>query len=321
MFTPFSHQASFSSLELSSLSKSKTSQFLEQVNGRIDWKHIEEMLKPMYCMDNGRPSIAPITLLKGLLLEQWYQLSDEALEEELKDRLSFRNFVGLASSQQAPDETTMVKFRNKLREHNLEETLMQAITNLLRSQHREIKQGKCLLTDASIIESPYGKESKGRDGNGDFINNKGREIIKGYKAHVATNQKDGLIEAAILTVASCHESGFMERTIEKVEGHVVAVLADKGYASDERKRAFRQQGMYYGILEKRKRGQYSLSIKQKKKNKRLSKIRSAVERVFAVIKIHFGFNKVRYFGLRKNAGHLSIVLTAYNIQHAVLNMT
>ena len=321
MFTPFSHQASFSSLELSSLSKSKTSQFLEQVNGRIDWKHIEEMLKPMYCMDNGRPSIAPITLLKGLLLEQWYQLSDEALEEELKDRLSFRNFVGLASTQQAPDETTMVRFRAKLKEHNLEETLMQAITNLLRSQHREIKQGKCLLTDASIIESPYGKESKGRDGNGDFINNKGREIIKGYKAHVATNQKDGLIEAAILTVASCHESGFMERTIEKVEGHVVAVLADKGYASDDRKRAYRAQGMYYGILEKRKRGQYSLSIKQKEKNKRLSKIRSAVERVFAVIKIHFGFNKVRYFGLRKNAGHLSIVLAAYNIQHAVLNMT
>lgn len=321
MFTSFSHQASFSSIELSSLSKSKTSQFLEQVNKRIDWKRIEEMLKPMYCMDNGRPSIAPIILVKGLLLEQWYQLSDEALEEELKDRLSFRNFTGLASSQQAPDETTMVKFRNKLREYNLEEPLMQTITNLLRSQHREIKQGKCLLTDASIIESPYGKESKGRDGNGDFINNKGKEIIKGYKAHVATNQKDGLIEAAILTVASCHESGFMEQVIEKVQGPVIAVLADKGYASDERKRAYRQQGVYCGVLEKRKRGQAILTEKQQEKNKRLSKIRSAIERVFAVIKIHFGFSKVRYFGLRRNTGHLLIVLTAYNIQHAVLHIT
>jgi len=318
MFTPFSHQASFSSLELSSLSKSKTSQFLEQVNACIDWRRIEEMVKPMYCMDNGRPSIAPIILVKGLLLEQWYQLSDEALEEELKDRLSFRNFVGLASSQQAPDETTMVKFRNKLREHNLEETLFTVITRLLREQHREIKQGKVLLTDASIIESPYGKEPKGRDGNGDFVNYKGKEIVKGYKAHLVTNQRDGLAESAILTVASCHESGFVERAIEKVQGPVNAILADKGYASDERKRAYRKQGIYCGILEKGRRNQL-LSEKQQRKNKRLSKIRSAVERVFAVIKVHFGFSKVRYFGLRRNAGHLAIVLMAYNIQHAVLN--
>lgn len=317
MFTPLTHQKSFSSLELSSLSKSRTAKFLEEVNKKVDWNKVERMLAKMYCKDNGRPAFSPIILFRGLLLEQWYQLSDLALEEELKDRLSFRNFVGLDPIKDSPDETTFVRFRHKLQEHNLEETAFNMIRDNLRKDNLEIKHGKCLITDASIIESPYGAEPKGRDGNGDFIQRKG-EVKKGYKVHLISNQKDNLVETAKLTVASCHESRFLEDTMDKVEGSISSVLADKGYASDQRKREYKARGIYYGILEKARINQ-SLTRKQKKKNIRISRVRSRVERIFAVIKKHYGFSHVRYFGLRNNASHLWYVLTAYNIQHAVLN--
>ncbi len=316
MFTPLNHQTSFSSVELSQLSKSQTAKFLEKVNQQVKWREFEQKLESLYCADNGRPSFSPVTLLKGLLLEQWYELSDKALEEELKDRLSFRNFVGLNSDQDGPDETTFVKFRNKLREHNLEETLFKDLSDQLRKDNLKIKQGKCLLVDATLIESPFGKEPKGKDGNGDFIK-RGDEITKGYKAHLAVNQKDGLIESAIFTVASCHESGFLERTLDKVDGNIISVIGDKGYWSDERKRTFRQKGIYCGILDRKKKNQ-SLSKKQQRKNKVLSKIRGPVERVFAVVKTHYRFFKVRYFGLRRNAGHMFFVFFAYNLQLATL---
>lgn len=250
-------------------------------------------------------------------MEQWYQLSDLALEEELKDRLSFRNFVGLDAVQDSPDETTFVRFRQNLQKHNLEETAFNMIRDDLRRNNLEVKQGKCLITDASLVESPYGIESKGRDNNGDFIQRNG-EVKKGYKVHLISNQKDNLVETAKLTFASCHESRFLEDTMNKVEGPVSSVLADKGYASDHRKQEYREKGIYYGILEKARINQ-PLTKKQKKKNKRISRIRSRVERIFAVIKKHYGFSKVRYFGLRNNASHLWYVLAAYNIQHAVLN--
>lgn len=313
MFTPLTNQQSFSNIELSSLSKSKTAEFLNEVNKKIDWSKIERILQPTYCKDNGRPSLAPSILFKGLLLEQWYDLSDKALEEELKDRLSFRNFVNLKSNQDAPDETTFVRFRQKLRETNLEEQLFNFIRDELRKDNLEIKSGKCLLNDASLIESPYGVKPKGRDGNGTFIVRDG-QVKKGYKIHLAVNQKDELAETVLTTVATCHESYFLEKTLEKVEGNILAVIADKGYASNIRKKEFRQKGIYCGVLEKRWRNQKPLSKKQIKKNKILSKVRAPIERVFAVIKKHYGFSKVRYFGLERNASHVWNVLTAYNLQ-------
>lgn len=313
MFTPLNNQQSFSSVELSSLSKSKTAEFLNEVKAKIDWSKIEKILMPTYCQDNGRPSFAPSTLFRGLLLEQWYDLSDKALEEELKDRLSFRNFVNLKSNQDAPDETTFVRFRQRLHERNLQEQLFNFIRNELRKDNLEIKSGKCLLTDATLIESPYGKEKGGKDGNGTWVNHKG-EIKKGYKIHLAINQKDGLAETALTTVATCHESYFLEKTLGKVEGNISAVIADKGYASHERKRECRKNGIYCGVLEKRWRNERQLSKKQIRKNKVLSKVRAPIERVFAVIKKHYGFSKVRYFGLERNASHVWNVLTAYNLQ-------
>lgn len=313
MFSQQSNQISFSGIELDKINKSKTAQFLKEVSDLINWKEIENILKPLYCQDNGRPAFPAMILFKGILLQQWYQLSDFKLEEELKDRISFRLFVGLESPILPPDETTIVRFRKKLGENNLQEKLFNIINNQLRRKRKEIKKGKCLITDASIIESPYGKEPKGNDGNGDFII-KNEEIKKGYKTHIVINKDNGLVESAILTVASCHESAFLERVLNKVSGKILGVLGDKGYFSDQRKKEFREKGIYHGILEKRKNNQKFLTKKQKIKNKRLSKIRSSIERVFAVVKEHYGWRRVKYFGLKKNRDHMFSIFSAFNIQ-------
>lgn len=316
MYTPLTKQVSFSGLELQLLDKSTTARFLERVNHLIDWPSVEGQLQPLYCPDNGRPGHNPLLLLKTLLLEQWYQLSDHGAEEELKDRLSFRQFVGLTSNANPPDETTLVRFRAKLRGHGLDETVFTLIRDQLRVNHCQVRQGKVLLADATLVEAPYGIQPQGKDTNGDFVR-RGQTVTKGYKAHLARNQ-DGLIETGLLTVASCHESRFLEDVLSQVSGTVTAVIADKGYASTERKRTFRQQGIYYGILEKRWRNQRPLSQKQRRANRRLTPIRAKVERPFAVFKRCYGWVSVRYFGLARNASHLWHLASAFNLQLVAL---
>jgi len=318
MYTPLTNQVSFSGLELQLLDKSKTARFLERVNTVIDWSLLERRLQPLYCPDNGRPGHNPLLLFKALLLEQWYQLSDHAAEEELKDRLSFRHFVGLTASNNPPDETSLVRFRAKLRERRLDEMLFNLIRDQLRANQTEVRPGKVLLTDATLVEAPYGTQPKGRDGNGDFVK-RGQTVTKGYKAHLARSQQDGLIETGLLTVASCHESRFLDDLLNQVRGSITGVIADKGYASHERKRAFRRQGIYYGILEKRWRNQQPLSQKQQRKNKRLIPVRAKVERPFAVFKRCYGWVSVRYVGLARNAAHLWHLATAFNLQLVALS--
>lgn len=313
MYTPLTKQVSFSGLELQLLAKSTTARFLERVTTLVDWSAIERRLRSLYCADNGRPGHNPLLLFKALLLEQWYQLSDHGLEEELKDRLSFRQFVGLFASANPPDETSLVRFRAKLRAGQLDEPLFNLIRDQLRVNHTEVRQGKVLLTDATLVAAPYGIKAKGKDGNGDFTR-RGQTVTKGYKAHLMRNQRDGLIETGLLTVASCHESRFLEDALSQVSGNITAVIADKGYASQERKRAFRQQGIYYGILEKRWRDQRPLSEKRRRKNRRLSPIRAKVERPFSVFKRCCGWLSVRYFGLARNASHLWRLASAFNLQ-------
>lgn len=313
MYTPLTKQTSFSNLESQLLDKSRTARFLERVNALIDWPRVERQLMGLYCADNGRPGHNPLGLFKALLLEQWYQLSDAKAEEELKDRLSFRQFIGLRGGENPPDETTLVRFRAKLRTHHLAATLFTLIRDQLRANHTEVRQGKVLLADATLVEAPYGTQPKGRDNNGDFVR-RGKLLTKGYKAHLFRNQRDGLIETGLLTVASCHESRFLEDALQQVSGPVTAVIADKGYASSERKRLFRQRGIYYGVLEKRWRHQGRLSQKQQQKNRRLIPIRAKVERPFAVLKQAFGWVRVRYFGLARNASHLWQLCLAFNLQ-------
>src|SRR5262245_54061366 len=87
---------------------------LDRIQALIDWTQIETVLAPLRGSHYGAPGYSPLLMLKALLLQQWYSLSDPGLEEALIDRLSFRRFVGLALGEASPDHSTISRFRSAL---------------------------------------------------------------------------------------------------------------------------------------------------------------------------------------------------------------
>ncbi|MBA4419500.1 MAG: IS5/IS1182 family transposase [Syntrophus sp. (in: bacteria)] len=288
--------------------------FLIKIERQIDWKPVEKKLQSLYCPDNGRMSHPPIVLFKILLLEQWYGLSDPEAEEAVRDRLSFHKFLGLNFDNEIPDETTICRFRNKLKSNRLYNDLLEAVNAQLETKRLIVKKGT--IVDASLIEANCKKPKRGTeasDPDADWtVKNKKPHF--GYKAHIGTDAESQMIRAVEMTSASVHDSRLLEHmTI----GDEQAIFADKAYANAKQKRQCRAIGLYYGILDKGYRNR-PLTSKQKKRNRRLSAIRSAVERVFGTIKRIYGYRRVRYRGLAANNNHLHLLAIALNLKRMVV---
>ncbi len=137
---------------------------LEAIDGLIDWSRIEAIVSMVHSAETGRPPYAPLSMVKALLLQQWYGLSDPGLEEALMDRVSFRRFCGFALDVKAPDETTLCRFRNALKSADLGEALFTEIGRQLETGGFIVKAGT--LIDATLIRSaartlPPGSTPKG----------------------------------------------------------------------------------------------------------------------------------------------------------------
>ena len=171
---------------------------LERIAGLIDWVPIESLVRPVRCGEVGRPPYSALSMFKALLLQQWYGLSDPGLEEALLDRVSFRRFCGLALDWATPDETTLCRFRNALKDAQLGEQLFGAIGAQLESVGFLVKKGT--LIDATLIESavrppPSGSTPKDiesrspHDADANWTRRgDGRRLFFGYKAHIGVDQ-------------------------------------------------------------------------------------------------------------------------------------
>ena len=130
---------------------------LERTGELNDWHALDRLLSPLSSSKRGAPGNPPLSLFKALLLAQWYNLSDPQLEDALADRLSFRRFVGIPLDEVTPDETTFVRFRNCLREHDLAQDLFEEVNRQLEGKGLMIKKGT--LVDASVIEADAARPS------------------------------------------------------------------------------------------------------------------------------------------------------------------
>ena len=288
--------------------------FLTKIDRQINWQRVEDKLQGLYCDHNGRMSHPPIVLFKILLLEQWYGLSDPEAEEAVRDRLSFHKFLGLNFDDPVPDETTICRFRNKLKANRLYEELFSAINAQLDGKRLIVKKGT--IVDASLIEANCRKPSKGNeasDPDADWTVKNNKPHF-GYKAHLVVDNESQMIRAVELTAASVHDSQVLEQL---VCGDEQAILADKAYANEKQKQQCRAIGVYYGVLDKAYRNR-PLSNKQRKRNRKLSVIRSAIERVFATLKRIYGYRRVRYWGLAANTNHLHLLAMALNLKRMVV---
>ena len=278
--------------------------FLKRIEEKVDWKPMEELLEGLYPSRRGRPSYPPLTILKALLLQQWYGLSDPGLEEAIGDRISFQQFLGLSFRDPVPDETTICKFRSLLARKGLSEKLFGLVGEQLDAKGLIVRRGS--LIDASLLQA---QRKPGGDPDAKTTSRKGKPY-HGYKAHATVDQKSEILRHLELTSANVHDSTMF---VTMMRGDEQSVFADKAYSKDGRKSVLREYGIFCGILDKARINQ-PLSGKQRKRNKRLSRVRSAVERVFGTFKRHYGMNRVRYVGLMRNRAHLFLVGICYNLK-------
>ncbi|MBF0465702.1 MAG: IS5 family transposase [Nitrospirae bacterium] len=297
--------------------KAGLNQTLDEIDKKIDWKGFEKILKKLHSSNRGRPSYPPLMMLKCMLLQNWYNLSDYGLEESLYDRLSFRRFLGLELDEYAPDHSTISRFRDELVKDNLKEAMFLELERQLESLGLLLKKGT--LIDASIISASVSKPRKNVDGtaaespvdpDAQWTCKGKRRDYYGYKAHVSVDQDSGLIRKGILTKAKVDDGHMLK---DMVMGDEKRVFGDKAYGSKSNKEFLSEQGIKDGLMTK---GCYrrKLTEREKSRNKHLSRYRSAVERVFGTLKRSYGYTRVRYIGLLKNALHFSLLCLAFNLK-------
>lgn len=293
---------------------------LERIAGLLDWSRIEALVKTVRTAETGRPPYRPLVMLRALLLQQWYGLSDPGLEEALSDRVSFRRFCGLALDDATPDETTLCRFRNALKDAGLGEALFAEVAGQLEAAGFVLKTGT--LIDASLVASavrpprdgstPKGIESRSEhDPDANWTRRgKDRRLFFGYKLHVGVDRGSGLIRSRKLTPAKVYES---EVADDLVLGDEAAVYADKAYEKHARRAALKARGIKDRIQHRRSRMQPELPHWQGVRNKLIGRIRTAVERTFSVLKGRYRLNRMRYRGLKANSFHFDLVAIAYNL--------
>ena len=290
---------------------------LDEIAAFIDWKPIEDLLSEIYAQPRGGYAYPVLSYVRLLLLQQWYDLSDEALEAAAEDRLSFRRFCGIPLGEPVPDHSSIWRFREQLTKRGLAKRIFDEINVQLDARGLFVRKGT--IIDATIVDAapkpPGGDvgEVSQRDPQAGWTKKNGKSRF-GYKGHVALDEGSELILETIFTSADVHDSQACDAL---TQGDEAAVYADKAYDDAERRERLKQAGIKPRIMHKAKRNK-PLTHWQKALNKAISPIRAAVERRFGTLKRSYGWRRVRYIGLARNATHLDFLATAMNLRRALV---
>lgn len=315
-----SSQLNFADTVVSQLGGRRTAAFLEAIDAAVEWESMARPVRKLYRNDEGgAPAQPPVMMVKILMLQKWFGLSDPQMEEQLNDRVSFRRFVGLRGSEPAVDETTIVKFRRRLREAGLEEELVRIVARSMAAKGLLVKEGT--VVDAMILEAPRGRKvadekapdappRSTRDAEASYTKKHGR-VYHGYKGHIAID-RSGIVTAHAFSTASHHDSRYIDRLIEK-ERRIV--LADSAYADAARRERLARRGVSDGIMFKRTRGGGPLSPLLLRINRMIATFRSGVEHTIARLR-KWGMARARYRGERRNAFDFTLGVIAHNLRRA-----
>jgi len=270
----------------------------------------------------GQPRTPVRWMIRGLFLQHLYQLSDPQLEDQLIDRLSFRRFAGLPLDQKVPDFSTFWRFREALATEGHLEDLFGEVTRQLEAKGLILKRGT--VVDASIIESsgrPLSDEERQElaeepsaqiDTDADSTQ-KGNTHYFGYKGHIGVDVGSKLIRTLSFTKASPHDSTQLDQL---VSGDERAIFGDKAYPSKELKIRCRQEGIYYGILDKAYRNT-PLSGSQKVRNRRHRQVRRYVEHPFAAMKDRYGMRWATAKTKLRNKARFIMSAICWNIERSI----
>lgn len=296
------------------LARRSGSAALERVSALVDWSGFERTLSGLREDGPGRPGYRPLLLVKALLLQAWYGLSDAELEFRLGDSLAFGRFVGLSLEDEVPDHTTLCRFRNRLVRDRLLERLFAELDGQLEGAGVILKQGTML--DATLIET----QAAGRRGPGEarvdpdaaYARRSGKPgSTHGYKAHVGVDQGSGVIRSILTTPANVSDTTPADALIR---GDEKAVLGDAAYHTHARQADLKARGIKPRLMRRPNKHHPRLPPRLAHLNRLIARRRAAVETTFATWKRRMGLTGIRYLGLTKASGQMLMVAMAFNLR-------
>lgn len=292
---------------------------LDRLIGLVKWYRFEKLLTGLREAGPGRAGYRPLLMFKALLLQSLYGLSDAQLEEALSDRLSFRRFVGLSLEDATPDHTTLCRFRLKLIEAGLLETLFAELDRQLEQAGVILKRGTML--DATLIEtgaaSPPGRDGEAQpvDPDAAFSRRSGKPgFTYGYKAHVGVDEGSGLIRSVITTPANVNDTVPAD---DLIRGDEKVIWADAAYHTHAREARLKALGVKPRLMRRPNKHHPRLPARLARLNRLISRRRAAVETTFATWKRRMGLTHIRYVGLTKATAQVTLAAMAFNLRRWV----
>jgi IS5 family transposase len=269
----------------------------------VRWPALCRLIEPFYPKPgNGRPPIGVELMLRIYFLQQWFDLSDPAVEEALYDSAAMRGFVGIDLGREpVPDETTVCRFRHLLETHDLGRRPFDEVKRQLPAKGLKVATGT--IVDATIINAPSSTKNAAKARDPEMHQTKkGNQWYFGIKAHIGVDRRTKLIHAVVATPAHAADNTVLP---DLLHGNETRVWGDQAYrgqcaliwqhapkAQDFTNRRYRHRGVVDEV--------------ERAKNRTKSKVRARVEHSIWIIKRVFGFAKVRYRGLKKNTHRLLV---------------
>jgi IS5 family transposase len=276
----------------------------------VPWVSLEELIEPHYPKaGNGRPPRDLSTMLRMYCVANWFNLADEACEDAMYDIVAFREFCRIDLGRQGvPDATTLLNFRHLLERHELGAAIFARVGELLVANGLKLSGGT--IVDATIIAAP--SSTKNETGQRDpemRSTSKGGHWHFGMKAHIGADSATGIVHSASVTAANVHDSQQLNKLLH---GNESRLYGDSAYANQSA--ALKAKApKAKDFTNKRAYRNKPLSERDKEINRTKSQTRAKVEHPFLTLKRIWGFAKVRYRGLAKNANRVFAMLALINI--------
>ena len=292
--------------------KTRREVFLDEMEQVVPWNALLKVIEPFYPVaGSGRRPYPLQTMLRVHLMQNWFALSDPAMEEALYEIASLRNFAGLDLRKAIPDETTILNFRHLLEEYDLAEDILKQVNAHLTRKGLLLKRGS--IVDATIIAAP--SSTKNAEGERDpemHQTKKGNQWHFGMKAHIGVDADSGLVHTVTTTPAN--ESD-VEQVADLLHGKEEHVYADSGYRGAATR--VDREDLQWHIAARRsdiaKMPEGRAKARVQKEEHRKASVRAKVEHPFRVIKRQFGLLKVRFRGLAKNTAHVITLFALSNL--------
>jgi IS5 family transposase len=290
----------------------RKAEFLARMEMLVPWAQFCAVIEPYYPKaGNGRPPVGLERMLRMYLLANWFNLGDEACEDALYDIPAFRDFCRIdLGRERAPDATTLLNFRHLLEKHQLGAALFAKVGELLLANGMKLSGGT--IVDATLITAPASTKNQEQSRDPEMHQSKkGNQWYFGMKLHIGADSHSGLVHSASVTAANVHDSQELPNLLH---GQETRLYGDSAYRGKKQRARLKQSApKAKDFTNKPAHRHRSLSDAERQTNRRKSAVRSKVEHPFLTLKRIWGFAKVRYRGLAKNANRAYAMLALINV--------